>query len=332
MVLWEKRMTRREFIALIGGAAAAWPLCVHAQQTTLPLVGFLNSASADGYASMASAFRQGLKETGYIAGDNVAIEYRWADDRYDRLSALAADLVSRRVTVIFANSPSISAAKAATSTVPIVMMSGDDPVRLGFVASLSRPGGNVTGVAIRSGELASKRLGVLHELIPHAKTVALLINSDFGPSGSFQTNVQAAARARGLELQFLQANNEREIDAAFASLAQSRADALLVGPGLFLDSRRNLLVELAAKLAMPAGYETRATAVAGGLTSYGASVADGYRQAGTYVGRILKGEKPADLPVLLATKVELVINLRTAKTLGLTVSEKLLIAADEVID
>src|SRR5262245_50257725 len=237
---------------------------------------------------MASAFRQGLKETGYLVGENVSIEYRWADDRYDRLPALAADLVNRRVTAIFANSPSIASAKAATTTIPIVIMSGDDPVRLGFVASLNRPGGNITGVAIRSGELASKRLGVMLELIPHAKIIAVLINSDFGPSGSFQTDAEAAARTRGVALQFLQANNQGEIEAAFASLAQSRADALLVGPGPFLDSRRNLLVELAATIAIPAGYETRATALVGGLTSYGASVADGYRQAGVYVGRILK--------------------------------------------
>jgi len=223
-------MTRREFIALLGSSLVSWPANGKAQQTTLPVVGFLNSASADGYASMASAFRQGLKEAGFAVGENVLLEYRWADDKYDRLPALAADLVNRRVTVIFANSPSIAPAKAATSTVPIVFMSGDDPVRLGFVTSLNRPGGTMTGVAIRSGELASKRLGVLHELIPHAKTVGVLINSDFGPSGSFQTDVEAAARVRGLVLRFLQANNQGEIDAAFTSLAQSRADALLVGP------------------------------------------------------------------------------------------------------
>src|SRR5260370_359757 len=216
-----------------------------------------------------------------------------ANGEYERLAALAADLVSRRINVIFANSPSIVAAKAATSTIPIVFVSGDDPVRLGFVASLNRPGGNATGVAILSGELGAKRLELLRELIPQAKTIAVLINSDFGPSARFRGDVERAAPALGLTLPFLQANNEGEIDAAFTSLAQARADALLVGPGPFLDSRRERLVALAAKIKIPAAYETRATAVAGGLTSYGASVGDAYRQASIYVGRILKSEKPA---------------------------------------
>jgi putative tryptophan/tyrosine transport system substrate-binding protein len=325
-------MRRRDFITLVGGAAMSWPLTGHAQQTTLPVVGFLNSASADGYASMAAAFRQGLNEAGYVDGNNVTIEYRWAENQYDRLPALAADLVSRRVTVIFANSPSIAAAKAATTTIPITFLSGDDPVRLGFVASLNRPGGNATGVAILSGELAAKRLELLRELVPHARTIAVLINSDFGASGRFQSDVEAAARALGLAIQFLQTNNEREIDSAFNSLAQARADALLVGPGPFLDSRRELLVALATKIAVPAGYETRATAVAGGLISYGANVGDGYRQAGIYTGRILKGAKPSDLPVVQPTKFELVINLKTAKALGLAVPRPLIVLADEVIE
>ena len=325
-------MRRREFLGLVVGVAALWPLGGHAQQKALPVVGFLNSASPEGYASMASAFRQGLKEAGYVVGDNVAIEYRWADNQYDRLPRLAADLVSNQVTVLFANSPSIAHAKAATSTIPITFLSGDDPVRLGFVASLGRPGGNATGVAILSGELGAKRLGLLHDLVPSAKIVAVLVNSDFGPSGSFKADVEAAARTRGLEIRILQTNNANEVDTAFASLAQARADALLVGPGPFLDSRRSWLVELAAKIAIPAGYETRASAVAGGLVSYGADVADGYRQAGLYTGRILKGDKSADLPVLLATKVELVINLKTAKALALKISDQLLISADEVID
>ena len=322
---------RREFIALLGGAAA-WPLAARAQQPAMPVVGFLNRASAVGYASMAAAFKQGLNETGYVDGTNVAIEYRWADDQYDRLPALATDLVSRRVAVIFANSPSIAAAKAATSTIPIIMMSGDDPVRLGFVTSFNRPGGNITGVSILSGELAAKRLELLRELVPHAKTIAILINSDFGPSGRFRSDVEVAARALRLPIEFLQANNEREIDHAFNSLAQPRADALLVGPGPFLDSRRDLLVALAAKMAIPAGYETRATAAAGGLISYGADVGDGYRRAGRYVGRILKGEKPAELPVDQATRFELVINLKTAKALGLTVPTIMQMTADEVIE
>jgi putative ABC transport system substrate-binding protein len=222
-------MRRRQFLGLVGGASIAWPLTGHAQKTTLPVVGFLNSASADGYASMAAAFRQGLKETGYVEGNNVAIEYRWADDRYDRLPALASDLVNRRVKVIFANSPSIAAAKAATRTIPIVIMSGDDPVRLGFVASFNRPGGNITGVTILSQELAAKRLDLLRELVPHAKTIAVLINSDFGPSGRFRSDVEAAAGVLRLSIEFLQANNEPEIDHAFNSLAQTRPDALLVG-------------------------------------------------------------------------------------------------------
>ncbi len=325
-------MRRREFIALLGGAAVAWPLTGHSQPTTVPVVGFLNSASADGYASMATAFRQGLNEAGYVEGHNVTIEYRWAENQYGRLPALAADLVDRRVAVIFANSPSVTAAKAATSAVPIVFLSGDDPVQRGLVASFNRPGGNVTGVTILSGELAAKRLELLHELIPNAKTIAVLINSDFGPSGRFHADVEAAARVLGMSIAPLQTNNEREIDSAFESLSQPRVDALLVGPGPFLDSRRDLLVALAAKAAIPAAYETRATAVAGGLISYGASVGDGYRQAGVYTGRVLKGENPADLPVMQSTKFELVINLKTAKALGLTVPDKLLARADGVIE
>jgi putative tryptophan/tyrosine transport system substrate-binding protein len=323
---------RRDFIRLLGGAAVAWPRAARSQRPAMPVIGFLNSASADGYASMAAAFRQGLKETGYLEGDNVEIEYRWANDRYDRLPALANDLVNRRVTVIFANSPSISAAKAATSTIPIIMMSGDDPVRLGFVASFNRPGRNITGVSILSGELAAKRVDLLRELVPHAKTIAILINSDFGPSGHFQSDVEAAARALKLSIEFLQANNEREIGEAFSTLAQTRADALLVGPGPFLDSRRDLLVSLAAKIAIPAAYETRSTAAVGGLMSYGADVGDGYRRAGRYVGRILKGEKPAELPVDQATKFEFVINLKAANALGIEVPPTLLARADEVIE
>src|SRR5262245_5664195 len=325
------RLKRRDFIALVGGAAA-WPVGASAQQPTMPVIGFLNSASADAYASMAAAFREGLGQTGYVNGNNVTIEYRWAEDRYDRLPALAVDLVSRRVAVIFANSPSIAPAKAATTTIPIVMMSGDDPVRLGFVASFNRPGGNLTGVAILSGELAAKRLGLLRELVPQAKMIAALINSDFGPSGRFRIDVEAAAGALGLPIQFLPANNENEIDAGFTRLAQERADALLVGPGPFLDSRREKLVALAAKIAIPAAYETRATTVAGGLMSYGARVQDGYRQAGIYAGRILKGEKPAELPVFQLSKFELVLNLKTARTLGVKISDDLLSLADEVIE
>jgi putative ABC transport system substrate-binding protein len=281
---------------------------------------------------MADAFKEGLKEAGYADGQNVAIEYRWADNQYERLPALAADLVNRRVSLIFANSPSIPAALAATKTIPIIFNSGGDPVRLGFVASLSRPGGNASGVAILAGELAAKRLEVLHQIVPNSKSVAVLVNADFGPSARFRADVEAAARMLGLATPFLEASTPSEIEAAFNSLAQTRPDALLVGPGPFLDSHRDLLVQGAAKIAMPAAYETRATALAGGLVSYGADVGDAYRQAGVYAGRVLKGERPADLPVVQATKLELVINLKTAKALGLTVPPTLLAIADEVID
>jgi putative ABC transport system substrate-binding protein len=326
-------MRRRDFVKSIAGSAAAWPLITWAQQPAMPVVGFLNSASADAYASMASAFKQGLKEAGYIEGSNVVIEYRWANDQYERLSALAADLVGKRVTAIFANGPSVATAKAATTVIPIIFLTGDDPVRLGFVASFNRPGGNATGIAILSGELAAKRLELLRELLPHARTIAVLINPDYRPvSQRFQADIEPAARARGLMIQFLQANNEREIIEACNSFVETRPDALLVGPGPFLDSRRDLLVALAAQRAIPAAYETRASAVAGGLVSYGADVGDAYRQAGIHTGRVLKGERPADLPVLQATKFELVINLKTAKALGLDVPLGLTAGADEVIE
>jgi putative ABC transport system substrate-binding protein len=253
-------------------------------------------------------------------------------DNAQRLPALAADLVNHRVNVIFANSPSISAALAVTKTIPIIFNSGDDPVRLGFVASLNRPGGNATGVAIFAGELAAKRLELLRELIPGSKTIAVLINIDFGPSARFRADAEEAARALGVSTSILQASKPSEIETAFDSIAQTRPDALLVGPGPFLDSHRDLLVARAAKIAIPASYETRASALAGGLISYGADVGDAYRQAGVYAGRILKGEKPADLPVVQATKVELVINLKTAKALGLDVPAKILAVADEVVE
>ena len=325
-------MKRREFITLIGSAAASWPLPVRAQQPALPIVGFLNSATADGYAVMAAAFKQGLKETGRVEGQNVTIEYRWADNVYDRLPALAAELVSRRVAVIIANGPAIAAAEAATRTIPIAFMTGDDPVRLGFVASISKPGGNATGVTIFSGELAAKRLGLLRELIPQAKTIAVLVNTGWPAAVRFRADVEIAARAMGLLIQVLEANNDSEIDGAFEGLVQNRPDALLIGPGPFYDSVRDKLVALAAKVAVPAAFESRATAAAGGLISYGASVQDGYRQVGIYAGRILNGERPTDIPVMLPTKFELVINLKTAKTLGLTIPPGLLAITDEVIE
>jgi putative ABC transport system substrate-binding protein len=325
-------MRRRRLFGLLGGAVMSWPRTGHAQPTTSPVVGFLNSASLDGYAAMADAFRQGLKETGYVDGRNVAIEYRWAENRYERLPGLAADLVSRRVTAIFANAPAAAAAKAVTSTIPIVFLHGDDPVRLGLVASFNRPGGNITGVTILSGELAAKRLELLRELVPRAKDIAVLIEPVWPTSARFKADVEAAAPIMGLPIRFLRANTEREIESAFEDLSRARADALLVGPGPFLDSHRDLLVARTAKMAIPAAYETRATAVAGGLVSYGANVGDGYRQAGIYIGRVLKGEKPANLPVLQATKLELVINLRTAKALGLTIPPSVLLRADQVIE
>jgi putative ABC transport system substrate-binding protein len=328
----EAIVRRRDFITLVACTALARPFAARAQQPAVPVIGFLNSASADGYAVMAAAFKQGLKEAGYIEGENIAIEYRWADNVYDRLPALAADLVNRRVSVIVANSPSIAPAKAATTKIPITFLSGDDPVRLGFVASLAKPGGNATGVTIFSGGLAAKRLGLLHDLVPQAKVIAVLINSDWPAAVRFQADVEAAARMIGLPIQVLKANNEREIDDAFDSLAQAQAGALLVGPGPFFDSRRDKLVVLAAKAAIPAGYETRATAAAGGLVSYGASVQDGYRQVGVYTGRVLKGENPAEMPVMQPTKFEFVINLQTAKTLGLSVPATMLAVADEVIE
>ena len=273
-------MRRRQFCALVA-TAVGWPLSGGAQHDKLPVIGFLNSASAEGSRAWADAFKAGLAEMGYWEDRNVAIEYRWANDDYARLPSLAADLVSRGVAVIFANSPSIAAAKAATSTIPIVFMSGGDPVPLGLVKSLNKPEGNTTGIAILARELAAKRLALLHELVPEAKTIAVLVNSDFGPSGRFQADVQAAAGALGLAIRLLEANTHAEIEAALTSLAQEPAGALLVGPGPFLNSRGKLLVSRAAQLRLPAAYETRATAAAGGLISYGADVEEGIGLAST---------------------------------------------------
>jgi putative ABC transport system substrate-binding protein len=323
-------MKRRVFLGLI--VVALSPLAGFAQQSKFPVVGFVNSASAEGYAVMATAFRRGLKDGGYSEGENVQIEFRWADNQYDRVPALVSDLVERRVDVIFANSPIIAAAKAATGVIPIVFTSGDDPVRLGFVASLNKPGGNITGIAILSGELASKRLALLRDIVPGSKRIAILTNTDFGPTARFQIDIEEAARKLDIDVYFLHATNSREIEAAFENLSQTRPDALLVGPGPFFDSQRQLLVQLTAKLALPAGYESRATAAEGGLKSYGASVADAYRQAGVYTARILKGEKPADLPVIQASKVDFVVNLKTAKALGISIREAILLTADELIE
>jgi len=310
--------------------AAASSTSVFAQ--TIPVVGFLNSASPTGYALMATAFRKGLKQAGFVPGENVNIEYRWANDSYDKLPGLAQELVQRGVAVIFANSPSIPHARNATNSIPIVFSSGDDPVRLGFIASLNRPGGNLTGVAIMSNELAAKRLSLLRDLVPNTRRIAVLINTDFGPSSRFRSDVEAAASNLAIEVSFHKTASDEEIAEAFASLNANRPDALLIGPGPFLDSRRNFLISLAEKSLLPAGYETRASAEAGGLTSYGADVADAYRQAGVYVGRILKGEKPSEMPVALATKVEFIINSKTAKALNIQINPNFLSAADEVIE
>jgi putative tryptophan/tyrosine transport system substrate-binding protein len=325
-------MRRREFIGGLG-SAAAWPVVTRAQQL-MPVIGFLSSRSSDESAYHVDAFRQGLAEAGYVEGRNVAIEYRWADGQYDRLPMLAAELVRRPVIVIAAagGNPSASAAKAATMTIPIVFIVGDDPVRLGLVASLNRPGGNATGASVFTTELGSKRLELLHELMPGASIIGLLTNPNYPGSAREAAAVQAAARAIGRQVLVLNATNEGEIDTVFASLAQRRVNALLVDADALFVSRRDQLVALAKHHSMPTIYDLREFTTAGGLMSYGTKLAEGYRLVGVYAGRILKGEKAADLPVQQPTKFEMVINARTAKALGLTVPNSLLVSADEVIE
>jgi putative ABC transport system substrate-binding protein len=323
---------RRELIAALGGAAVAWPLAASAQRQPMPVIGFLNSASADGYGISARAFRQGLKYTGYVEGENVAIEYRWAEGQYNRLPALAADLVRRKVDVIAANSAAMLPARAATTTIPIVFNTSLDPVQLGLVASLSRPGGNVTGVTSLNVEVGPKRLELLHELVSAANVIGLLVNPNNSNAQTLSGDMQAAARKLGLQLHVLDVSNERDFDRTFGALVQLRAGALVIGTDAFLTSHSEQLARLALRHGLPAIYQYPEFTAAGGLMSYGGSIMEAFRTAGVYTGRILKGEKPADLPVQQITKVELIINLKTAKALGLTVPLPLSGRADELIE
>ena len=327
-------MKRREFITLLGGAAAAWPVAARAQQPAMPVVGWISSRAASESAYLVAAFRQGLKETGYIEPQNVVVDFRWGDGYYDRLNALATELVRRPVTVIVATGgdPAAQAAKVATGTIPIVFVSGSDPVKVGLVASFNRPGGNVSGVHLLLLGMGAKRLGLLHELVPAANPIGVLTNPNFADAHTQLRDVENAAESLGSELLVLKASTELEIDAAFTNLAQQKIGAVLIASDPFFTTRRDQLAALASRHAIPAMFDLREYAAAGGLMSYGASLTDGYRQGGIYTGRILKGEKPADLPVKQPTKFRLAVNLKTAKTLGLTVPPTLLARADEVIE
>ena len=328
-------MKRREFIALLGGAAASWPLAARAQQPTMPVIGLLDQRSPDALADRLRGFRQRLNEAGFVDGQNVTIEYRWAENQMERLPKLADDLVRRKVAVIATpGGPSATfAAKAATTTIPIVFVVAEDPVRLGLVASLARPGGNLTGVNFFTGELTAKRLELLRELVPAASRVAVLVNPD-NPTivDSTLRDLEPAARAIGLQIQVVNASTIREINEAFTTLARERPDALLVGIDPFFNGRRVQLVHLATRHGLPASYPARDFVEAGGLMSYGANIVDAWRQVGSYAGRLLQGAKPGDLPVVQSSKLELVVNAQTATMLGLTVPQSLLATADEVIE
>ena len=327
-------MRRRDFISLVGGSTVAWPLAARAQQQAMPVVGFLGTTTPDDFADRVAAFRGGLKEAGYIEGKNVVVEYRWPEGNYDRLPTLAADLVRLQVAVIAAvgGEPSPLAAKAATATIPIVFSIGGDPVRLGLVASLNRPGGNITGVNFFQSDLGAKRLGLLHELLPKASVIGMLVNLTFGDAETHVRDAKEAALPLGVQIHVVRARTTDDFDTAFATLAQQKIDALLLANDSFFQGERRKLIALAARYAIAAVYFWREFAVDGGLMSYSLSLSQAYRQVGIYTGKILNGAKPADLPVVQATKFEFVINLKTAKTLGLTFPSGLLAIADEVIE
>jgi len=326
-------MKRREFVSLLVGGAAAWPLVARAQQPAMPVIGYLNSRSRDTDTPFLAAFHRGLNETGYVEGQNVAIEYRWAEGQYDQLPVLATDLVRRRVTVMAATStPAALAAKAATSAIPIVFTTAADPIAVGLVDSLSRPSGNVTGVNSYLSDLGAKRLELLRQLVPTAALIGMLVNPNYPDAESQAKDVKEAARTLGQQVHVVNADSEGDLDRAFATFIELKADALLVSLDSFFLSRREQLVALAARHKIPVMYFARDFVLAGGLMSYGSDLADSYRQAGVYTGRILKGAKPGDLPVLQPTKFELIVNTATAKSLGLSIPDRLLALADEVIE